>query len=299
MAVCVRPFDGVLRMKRNARAKCSAALLFGVLAIAAAPAPRRIVSINPCVDAVLYEVTPSASIAAISHYSQDPAATSVPLAWARAHHAIYGTAEEVIALHPDLVIASPYTELAARTAMARTHLRVILIGIPQSVAESEAQVRSIANVVGQPAAGARLAERIAAALAAAAPPAGAPPVPAIIYQAGGLVPGAGTLPDELLRRTGFANLSHAYGLQRWDVMTAEQILARPPAVIFTPLADQSAEDGSFEGASRTLKARAFARLRGRTLVANFPERLLFCAGPNLIAAAERLAATRRRLRPHA
>ncbi len=259
--------------------------------------PRRIVSINPCVDAVLYAVAPKAGIAAISHYSQDERATSVPLAWARAHHAIYGTAEEIIALHPDLVIASKYTDLATRSAMARAGLRVVLVGIPQSVAESAAEVRAIAGATGVPEAGAALNARIAAALAAAAPPSRSTPVGAIIYEESGLVPGARTLADELLRLTGFVNLSVAYGLQQWDLLSAEQLVARPPRVIFTPLATTLSHEGSFEAASRTLRARALHRVAAHALLADYPESLLYCAGPGLISAAERLATARRRVAP--
>lgn len=260
--------------------------------------PRRIVSINPCVDAVLYAVAPSAGIVAISHYSQDPQATSVPLAWARAHHAIYGTAEEIIALHPDLVIASKYTDLATRNAMARAGLRVVLVGIPQSVAESASEVRAIAGAIRLPKAGSALNARIAAALTAAAPPTGSIPIGAVIYEEGGLVPGARTLADELLRRMGFVNLSAAYGLQQWDLLSAEQLVARPPRVIFTPL-EASRRDGSFEAASGKLRAHALRRVAAHALLADYPEALLHCAGPSLIPAAERLAAARRRVTPPA
>ena len=42
-----------------------------------------IVSLNPCADAILAEVTAPEHLLAISHYSQDPAATSMLLERAR------------------------------------------------------------------------------------------------------------------------------------------------------------------------------------------------------------------------
>src|SRR3546814_10330346 len=71
----------------------------------AAAAPARVVSLNPCVDSILMHVADPGQIAAISHYSHDPKATSIPLGQARRFRATYGTAEEVIALRTDLVIA--------------------------------------------------------------------------------------------------------------------------------------------------------------------------------------------------
>ena len=42
-----------------------------------------IVSLNPCTDAILAEVTAAGQLLAISHYSHDPRGTSMPLAQAR------------------------------------------------------------------------------------------------------------------------------------------------------------------------------------------------------------------------
>ncbi len=271
------------------------------LAIGAAPRelappdpapPRRIVSLNPCVDAILREVAPSGRIAAISSYSRDPAATSVPLDWARRHPAILGTAEEVIALRPDLVIASRHTDLATRAALDRAGLRVMLVDVPTSVAESLAQIDAIADAVGARARGAQLRRSIVAALQAARPTDGARPVSALIYQGGGLVPGTGTLADELLRRTGFANASARYRLRMWDVLPIEPLVARPPRVVFSS-EGQLRGDGSFGGASATMRGRALAMLGGRVLVRDYPPALLHCAGPTIIAASRTLAAARR------
>ena len=60
-------------------------------------APLRIVSTNPCADAMLVELVSPDRIAAISHYSQDPAATSMPIEVANRFATTAGTAEEVIA----------------------------------------------------------------------------------------------------------------------------------------------------------------------------------------------------------
>ena len=74
---------------------------------------------NPCVDAVLLAVADPGQIAAISHWSHDPAGTSAPLAQARRFPAHGGTAEEVIVRRPDLLFVSPYTPMATREAFRR------------------------------------------------------------------------------------------------------------------------------------------------------------------------------------
>jgi iron complex transport system substrate-binding protein len=242
--------------------------------------PARIVSINPCIDAVLMEVADARQIAAISHYSQDPRATSIPLAMAMRFPATSGTAEEVVALRPDLVLAGPHVAPSTIAALARLKVPVRQFAVPESLSQSRAQVLEIANAAGQPARGRALAARMNAAIAAAQRP--GPPRSALIWQGGGLVPGTGTLADELLRTAGFRNASAEYGLKNWDVLPLERLAARPPQLLFT---NSGADD-------RMTSHPVLAHLGGRMARAAFPERLLSCAGPSVIPALARLSAAR-------
>ena len=262
------------------------ALVIAAIPLAsAAPAPARlprIVSINPCIDAVLRYVADAGQIAGISHYSQDARASSVPLAWSRRFRATSGTAEEVVALHPDNVLSGPPVEPATIAALRRMRIRLRQFPVAESIAESAAQVRAIGAIAGQPARGASLAARIEAA----ARPVGGARVPALIWQGGGLVPGAGTLSDELLGRAGFRNMSAAYGLKKWDVLPMEYLIARPPRVLLSTGASASGED-------RLMSHRAIRRLAARIAVAPYATRLMNCGGPTIIDAMARLAEVRR------
>lgn len=251
---------------------------------AAAPRPLRVVSINPCLDAVLMRIADPAQIVAISGYSHDPRATSVPLAWSRRYRATSGTAEEVVALRPDLVVASGLVAPATAAALVRMKVRLLSFALPASVAESAQQVRDLAAAIGRPAQGVALAARIERAARADR----VAPVPALIFGAGGLVPGEGTLPDELLRRAGFANASAGYGLRRWDVLPLEYLVARPPRVLLSVAAAEG-------GGERIERHPALRRLAGRMTVAPFPARLMNCGGPSIVAAMARLRAVRARV----
>ena len=147
------------------RAAASVALLLWKVAAQAADRPR-IVSINPCVDAVLVQVADAAQIAGISHYSQDPQGTSIPLEVAGRFHVTSGTAEEVVALAPDIVMSGPHVSPSTIFALERMHIRILKQPVAESVAESERQIRKIADVVGEPARGERLVAAIEQALAA-------------------------------------------------------------------------------------------------------------------------------------
>lgn len=246
----------------------------------------RIASINPCVDAVLMQVADPGQIAGISHYSQDPRATSVPLAWARRFPATSGTAEEVVALAPDLVIAGGHVAPSTIAALSRLGIPLVQIGVPASIAESVEQVRTIAAAVGQSERGDALARRIDAAVRAARPDDPAQ-VSALIWQGGGLVPGTGTLADDLLKATGYRNQSADYGLKQWDVLPLEPLVARPPRVLLSVGAEGQGD--------RMLGHPVLDHLKQAIAVRRYPDRLLQCGGPTIIDAAGHLARIRRSL----
>src|SRR5262245_31438415 len=193
--------------------------------LARAAAPPRIVSINPCIDAVLMQVARPEQILAISHYSQDPAATTIPLEVAKRFRITSGTAEEVVALAPDLVMSGPHVAPSTIFALERMHVRIRKYRVPESVEESEKQIREIAAAVAAPERADGLIASINAAIAAARPRGDERRIPALIWQGGGMVPGTGTLADQLLNLTGYENYSARYGLAKWDVLPLEYLIS--------------------------------------------------------------------------
>ena len=103
-----------------------------------------IVSLNPCLDAILVEVAAPAQILALSQYSRDPSASSMDVARARDFGVTGGTVEEVIALDPDIVLASTFIAPTTRNALEQLGVRVETFGSPVSVEESVEQVRDLA-----------------------------------------------------------------------------------------------------------------------------------------------------------
>lgn len=200
--------------------------------------------------------------------------------------AVGGSVEEVLALHPDLVIDGNYTSPAAVAAFHRLGFPLEQVPIASSVDESLAQVRRIAALAGHPERGERLIRRIELALARAAPAQGAP-IEALVWQSGGMVPGKATLIADLLRRTGFANAAAARKLQQADLLPLEQVLVRPPAVIMAAGNRLAQED-------RMLRHPALSALAATRRVA-FDPALLWCGGPTIIRAADRLGAIRREI----
>ncbi len=256
--------------------------------------PGGIVSNNPCIDAILAEVAAPGQIAAVSAYSQDPVSASAPLKWAQAYPALGTSAEEIIAAKPRLLLTGNFSTGGTNAALAKAGVKLIGYGVPVSVSESIAQIRSVAKAIGRGEAGEQLVRRIESGMVPACKPNSAQdercgglseaPLPpfqpkksAIIWQTGGFVAGKGTLQDELLARAGYHNASATYGLKQWDVLPLEILIRTPPDVIFMPLSAKGDD-------ARALSARTklLSHLRGKTRIKNFPDKLLFCGGPTII-----------------
>lgn len=204
--------------------------------------------------------------------------------------AIGDTAEETVALHPDLVLAASHMSAATRGAIAQSGAKVVTLGVAATVDESIAQIREVADAVGEKTRGEALVAQIEAARADARERAKrVAPRPALIWQGSGLVPGQGTLADEMLGIAGFSNANSLYGLQSWDILPLEKLAMNPPAVVFTPL---NAEGDEGDARSAAVRKRLFGRMGGRTRIVDFPPRLLYCGGPTIVDALTTLSRTR-------
>jgi iron complex transport system substrate-binding protein len=249
-------------------------------AIERTPAPfdhPTIVSLNPCTDAILAEVTAPGQLLAVSHYSHDPRGSSMPLAQARRFRATGGTVEEVLALAPDIVVTGGFLDPAAAQAFARLGVRVETVGVARTAAQSEAQVRRLAALAGEPGRGEALARRIERSVTSAHRR--GPPVTALVWQEGGLVPGPDTLVADLLANSGFASQSAARGLGQGAYLPLEEVLADPPQLVIAA------------GDQRMQRHPALRRLKG-VRYATLEPNLLYCGGPTIPRLAGRLAELR-------
>ena len=255
--------------------------------VAVAAPPRRVVSLNPCLDVIVVQIADRAQIGAISHYARDPYGSTIAEV-ARTLPFTYSTAEEVIARSPDLVITGRPASLTLLNTLERLNIRTVQFPVPETVADSLAQVREVATLIGHPERGEAMVARIEAALAAAAPRPGTRPVPALVYMPGGFASGPGTLMDEMMRRMGLENVVGRYGLSGSASVPLELLIANPPEVLLAGEASR----GLPSRAERVMSHPALSHIADRMRRAVFAERLLFCGGPVLIQTAAALARAR-------
>jgi len=228
------------------------------------------VSLNPCTDAMLVEVAQPEQILAISHYSGDPASSSLPPEVAAEHMITGGTAEEVIALSPDIVLASTFIAPATQRALKRAGIRIETYDSPATFDESRDQLQQIALISRQPYWGDQLSRNVITS-----PPLTPTGLSALLWQPGQLVAGEASLVADHLEWAGFTNYASEQGLSQADYVTLEMMLASPPDVLLIA--------GDAPGQTHPLLDELTD-----TYVAEFSPQLIYCGGPVIDRAKARL-----------
>lgn len=281
-------------------------LLFAASAFAqAVPAkptrlkPSRIVSLNLCTDQILFDLLPRHRIRALSFLAADASVSAIAgeigdLRLTR------GSAEDVLTLDPDLILAGSFTTPATVALLKRLGRRVVVVPLANDFAGIRKLVAQIAAAVGERARGQLLIQRFDRALAAVRkelrarlPASGGQSVApsAVIYHVSSLASGTGGLADEVLRAAGFENFAARARLLRGGYLPLETLLVHPPDVVVL---------GHEGNAYRTVMADnlrhpAFRKLASARSVLVVPQSLLLCGTLRTIAAVKALAARRLQL----
>ena len=222
------------RRRWNDEAPVSAAifLLTLVQPVVAAP-PQHIMSLKICTDELLMDLAPPVRIASVSYLSQEHAALKI---WPQAAHipVNHNTAEEVLAVHPDLVLTDNFTTPAMRAMLAKSGARVVEVPDAQTFAQIRAVTRAVGDAVGaRPRAEALLAQmdKTLRQLAASAPK---QPVRVMDWGGGGFAPGRGSLFDTILTAAGGHNITtDSLNRGRNGYYDLEDVIAAKPDVLAT------------------------------------------------------------------
>jgi iron complex transport system substrate-binding protein len=207
----------------------AAVLLLG--ALRADAAPQRIVSINLCTDEYVFRLVPRDHIAALSFLAGDrnPVVSTIADQVGGIKR-IRQTSEEVLGLHPDLVVLDAGTNARVRQHLERAG--VPLLEVP--FAATLADVRKVTVMLGEKLdargkAAALLAQmdRDIARAKAVAPK---PPVRALIYEPNGYSTGGGVT-EEVMRIGGLADAAPGLKPTRLGTIPVETIVASAPELL--------------------------------------------------------------------
>jgi iron complex transport system substrate-binding protein len=254
----------------------------------AAARPERIVSFNACADGYLLALADRSQIAALTQFARDPA-YSVNVAQARTYPYTKGQAEAVLALRPDLVIASPYRR-AESLALLKGRARIVDLPPANSFDEIVQQTRMVAAAIGQSARG----EALIKAMRARVDAAGRRPLGGVAayYERGGILIGTGSLMDDLMTRAGLINLARKLHKGALGRLSLEGIVyARPDYLILGNEAGRGQDEGG-----QMLDHPALTRAVPLSRRLHIPSALTACGGPAYPDALERLQAEADRVR---
>jgi iron complex transport system substrate-binding protein len=264
------------------------ALLLVALALLASPAfatPRRIVSINMCMDEMVLRLADREAIASVTWLSQDPRNANMAQA-AKSLPANNGLAEEALSFHPDLVLAGPFTERSTVALLEQVKAPLVEFGVPETFEGVRRQIRAVAATLGEPERGEALVAEMDRRLARVSVAADAKPLKAIILRPNGFTVGPGSLVDEILRRAGMVNLAAELDLAAYQQAPLERLALLDADVLIVD--SEGFDEPSL--ATEALRHPVIAALSRRMKVVTLPSRLWTCAGPALVDAVERLAA---------
>ena len=220
----------------------------------------RVVSLNLCTDQMLVLLAPE-KIAALSPLARDPSLSYVA---EKAAHlpTVRASAEAVLRLHPDLVLAAPYGAQTTLALLAQERIPQLRITLPRDFAGIRRMTRLLAVTLGVPERGEALIAAMDAKLAALPRP--EHPARALVWEPRGFTAGPGTLMDAVLRAAGLDNASDGRSV------SVEALLRRPPDLLVVPT------DPAYPSlATELLDHPALAHLRRRAI----PPVLAICAGP--------------------
>lgn len=259
----------------------------------ATAAPRRIVSLNLCADQLVLTLADRPAIASLTWMARD-CETSVRCADAVGLPFNHGTAEELLAADPDLVLTGRYTARFAAAAARRNGLSVIELDVANDFDTVRAQIRTVADAIGHPERGAAAIAAFDARLDALPKFDGAVQRPvAAVYQANGFTVGKGSLIDRLLDRAGFDNMSRRLGIDNYPYLPLESLIAGQPDLLIMddkPRLRPALADAILRHPALT---HAFAPERRATI----PQRLWICGGPSVADALALLIEAREALAP--
>lgn len=241
-----------------------------------AKAAQTVASANLCADQLVLELGDVRQVLGLSPMSRDPH-LSFHASLSSRFPALKGSAEELVALSPSLVLLGRFDSAYTREVLRQRGLQFLLIDTWTTFDDMEKGVRAVASAMGQASRGEELLQDVARSLARldALRPQLAPRTSALILLRRGFVLHDG-LVAEILKRAGFRNAAADVGAGAGGFASLENIVHKRPDFIVTADARQVPED---QGEALLLHP-ALGRLYplDKRIVA--PDRLSTCAGPS-------------------
>jgi iron complex transport system substrate-binding protein len=274
------------------RSITAALAMFGIAVATPAQAAGlpRIASMNVCMDQLLISLADPEQIMGLSRYALQQF-ESFSADAAKRFRILSGGAEDVLELHPDIVVASQFDKRSTRELLKEKGVRLAEFAVPRNLDEVKAQIREMGDLVGHPdRAGAQIA-RLDEAIAQARQAVARRHYRVLPLSRRGWVSGRDSLLSSLLAETGLFNAAGDLGIAFGGYASLEAIVNLKPDLIVVSNAGDRAED---DGRAFLLHP-ALERFYPPSRRIVIPDRLTVCGGVMLADALDRLVSELKRV----
>ena len=201
--------------------------------------PKRIVTLSMSTDEVMLGLVEPARIAAVNGLLDDPVSSNVTeLVKAIPQRIGNPTAEELMALHPDLVIVPDWGDLTIVSSLREVGLKVVVCKGARNLVEIRETITLLAAAAGVPERGEKLLSMMDAKLAGIQEKVAKIPQDerkrVVLISLMGGYGGLGSSFDEACRYAGVINGRAELGIRDFQVMTKEQLVQIDPDILFLP-----------------------------------------------------------------
>jgi iron complex transport system substrate-binding protein len=279
----------MLRIGSFVRA-CALVALTGIAAPARAAELPRIASMNVCTDQLLLTLADPEQILGLSRYSRDRFQS-----WAaddaRRFPILSGSAEDILVLKPDVVVASLFDKRATRELLKDKGLHLVEFDVPRSLDEVKDQIRSMGDIARHPERAVAEVAKLDAATARAREVVARKSVRVLPLSRRGWVSGRESLLSSLLTEAGLANAAGELGVALGGFAPLETIVnLKPDFLVVSDTGERAEDDGS-----AFLRHPALLRFYPPSKRIVIPERLTVCGGAMLADALDVLVKELRRV----
>ena len=276
-------------MKRSIAA---ALAMFGIaLAMPAQAASLpQIASMNLCTDQLLISLADPGQIMGLSRYALQQF-ESFSADDAKQFRILSGGAEDILELHPDIVVASQFDKRSTRELLKEKKLRLVEFAVPRNLDEVKTQIREIGDLVGHPDRASAQIARLDEAIAQARQAVARRHYRVLPLSRRGWVSGRDSLLSALLAETGLFNAAGDLGIAYGGFASLEAIVnLKPDLIVVSEAGDRAEDDGR-----AFLLHPALERFYPPSRRIVIPERLTVCGGVMLTDALDRLVSELKRV----
>lgn len=202
-------------------------------------APQRIASVTLGTDEILLDLVGPERMVGVTFLAADETTSNIAdnPALAEVPNVIPATpsAEQIIALEPDLVFVGSFTDQALIEQLEAAGLTVFAVGFFNSIEAMQQNIVDIGTLVGEVDAAQNLVEvmndRLAVLEEVLAQREGEEPATVLYYASGGWVAGSATTTDDIITRAGGINAAAESGIVDWAQISEETLIEMNPDVV--------------------------------------------------------------------